>query len=151
MSSHVAFSHTIVLNGAVERVFPLFTPAGEMAWVPDWAPEFLHPANGETCSGMIFRTVHDGEETVWACVDWRPEEHRVRYARVTPASRFGFVDVACRAVPGGHTEATVSYAFTALSAAGEASIAAMSQSRFAAMIEGWRQLIDDHLRSKPPE
>jgi hypothetical protein len=138
---HVERRHTITVAGPIERIFPLFTPKGEIAWAPGWAPEWLHPADGEICEGMVFRTHHDGETTLWGCVAWRPEAHHVRYARVTPASRFGFVDVACRPLSPDMTEVTVGYDYTALSEAGDASLAGLDEAAFAAMIEGWRDEI----------
>lgn len=60
---HVQRSHTIVLNGVPEVVFPLFTPAGEKLWVDDWDPVYLYPASGETQEGMVFSTGHDDETT----------------------------------------------------------------------------------------
>jgi hypothetical protein len=81
---HVERRHSIVLSGSIDRVFHLFTPAGEKLWVEGWDPEFLHPTSGETCDGMVFRTSHGGEITLWACIDWSPSAYRVRYARVTP-------------------------------------------------------------------
>jgi hypothetical protein len=83
---HVERRHSIVLSGSIDCVFPLFTPAGEKLWVEGWDPEFLHPTSGEICEGMVFRTSHRGEVTLWACINWSPSAHRVRYARVTPAS-----------------------------------------------------------------
>ena len=118
MIAHVERSHAIRLGYPVERVFPLFTPAGEEDWVEGWRPEYLSPAGRETREGMVFRTGADDETTFWSCVLWRPDRHHARYVRVTPASRFGFVDVSCRALADGGAEATVSYAITALNARG---------------------------------
>ena len=144
---HIERRHSIVLAGPIERVFPLFTPAGEKLWVDGWDPEFLHPASGDTCEGMIFRTGHGEESTLWGCVAWSPAAHRVRYARVTPASRFGFVEVACRALAEDRTEATVGYAFTALSPGGRSYLANLTEEAFASMIEEWRTAIDRWLSS----
>jgi hypothetical protein len=144
-AEHIERRHHIVVQGPVERVFPLFTPLGERSWVAGWNPEFLHPADGETCEGMIFRTGAGDELTLWACVDWRPEVHRVRYARVTPASRFGLVEVGCSGLADGRTEAVVTYAFTALSEQGRAHLAEVTETAFAAMIDGWREAIDHRL------
>jgi hypothetical protein len=69
---HLERRHSIVLAGPINRVFPLFTPVGETLWVDDWNPDFLHPVNGETCEGMVFRTHHGDELTLWTCVDWSP-------------------------------------------------------------------------------
>ncbi|KAA3449245.1 hypothetical protein C7I87_17595 [Mesorhizobium sp. SARCC-RB16n] len=141
MTSHLERRHDIVLSGAVERVFPLFTPIGETLWVEGWHPEFLHPQSGETRQGMVFRTVHGDETTLWACTDWDPLAHRVRYVRVTPDSRFGFVEVACQAVDGG-TQASIAYAFTALNAAGETHLSALTVDAYEHMIEAWKVRID---------
>jgi hypothetical protein len=138
MTSHLERSHSIVLSGPVDRVFPLFTPIGETLWVDGWEPEFLHPQSGETRQGMVFRTAHGDETTLWACADWDPTAHHVRYVWVTPDSRFGFVDVTCRSVADGATEASIAYTFTALNAAGEAYLSKLTVDAFAHMIESWR-------------
>ena len=134
--------HRIVLALPVEVAFPLFTPKGEEAWAPDWAPEYFHPADGEIREGMVFRTSHGGETTLWGCIDHRPQEHRVRYARVSPDTRFAFVDVACRAIGPERTEVEVGYAQTALTAAGERMLADLDEDTFAASIEAWRTQIE---------
>ena len=141
-TTHVERRHRIVLALPVEVAFPLFTPKGEEAWAPDWAPEYLHPADGETREGMVFRTFHGGETTLWGCVDYRPAEHRVRYARVSPDTRFAFVDVACRAIGPERTEVEVGYAQTALTPAGEVLLGALDEATFAATIDGWRNEIE---------
>ncbi|QND64130.1 SRPBCC family protein [Mesorhizobium loti] len=142
MTSHLERNHSIVLSAPIDRVFPLFTPIGETLWVDGWEPEFLHPQSGETQQGMVFRTVHGDETTLWACADWDPDGHRVRYVRVTPDSRFGFVEVACRKAIDGGTEATIAYTFTALNAAGRSYLSGLTQDAFAHMIEAWKVRID---------
>ena len=138
---HIERSHSITRAKPIAEAFPLFTPKGEIAWAPGWDPEFLHPASGETEAGMVFTTAADGVTTLWACTDWAPHEHRVRYARVTPGNRFGFVDVRCTAI-GGHTRVDVGYQYTALSAKGEAYLAALTPDAFASMIDEWKRLIE---------
>jgi len=145
MTSHLERSHSIVLSGPVDRVFPLFTPIGETLWVEGWDPEFLHPQNGDTRQGMVFRTVHSDETTLWACADWDPVAHRVRYVRVTPDSRFGFVEVACRPAADGGTQASIAYTFTALTAAGDAYLSELTEDAFVHMIEAWKVRIDTWL------
>ncbi|WP_431858909.1 hypothetical protein [Azospirillum sp.] len=147
VSMHIERCHAIVVEAPVHRVFPLLTPLGERRWVAEWEPEFLHPASGDTQEGMIFRTNHGGETTLWSCVRWEPERHRVRYARVTPESRFGFVDVACDAIGQDHTRATIAYAYTALSDEGAATLDALTDDAFRVMIEGWKPLLEACLRT----
>jgi hypothetical protein len=145
VTDHVERRHVIVLAGPIGDVFPLFTPAGETAWVENWRPDFLFPASGETSDGMVFRTGEGDEVTLWSCIGWNPSAHHIRYVRVTPASRFGFVEVACRELPEGRTEASVAYSFTALSPNGRLYLAELTERAFAAMIDEWRTRIDRRL------
>jgi hypothetical protein len=148
MPAHTERSCTIDIDDVVGEVFPLFTPKGEEAWVEGWCPDYLHPASGETCEGMVFRTGHSSEATLWTCVLWRPDEHYVRYVRVTPASGVAVIDVSCRARSDARTAVTVSYAYTATTADGAANLAELGTERFAAMIDGWRAAISSFLRSE---
>jgi hypothetical protein len=144
---HVERSHAITLPIPVDRAFPLFTPIGEIDWAPGWAPDFLHPTSGETQAGMVFTTAADGVTTLWACTEWAPDQHRVRYARVTPGNRFGFVDVRCTARCG-DTEVEVGYQFTALGPEGEVYVSGLTEAAFAEMIEEWKRLIEERVIGK---
>lgn len=135
-------THTIKIPLPVEIAFPLFTPRGEMAWIDDWQPRFIYPPDGETCEGMVFTTGADAEETFWSCIEWAPEVHRVRYARVTPASRFAHVAVRCEPHDSGSTQVHVRYEMTALMPSGEALLAQTTPEAFRASIEGWKTLIE---------
>ena len=138
---HIERSHVITVPLPIGTAFPLFTPKGEMDWVDGWAPVFLHPTSGDTQAGMVFTTEIGGVLTYWACTDWIPDEHRVRYGRVTPGNRFGFVEVRCSAAGANETRVEVGYAFTALSPEGEAYLADITPTAFAAMIGEWERLI----------
>lgn len=135
--------HSFTVARPVDQVFPLFTPKGETLWVQGWNPNFIHPESGETCEGMVFRTGHDQDETIWSCIEWKPADHRVRYARVTPRSRFGFVEVTCKeAAALKQTEVSVRYTFTALTEQGKTDLANLTEDAFSQMIETWRVQID---------
>ena len=142
---HVERQHRIVVSGPVDRVFPLFTPIGETQWVPGWHPEFLHPESTETREGMVFRTGQGSELTLWSCIAWDPAKCHVRYARVTPSSRFGFVDVVCREPSAGQKEAVVTYTFTALNDDGASYLTSLSNEAFIDMIDDWQVRIDKWL------
>lgn len=146
---HIERRHSITLPAPADRVFPLFTPYGETLWVPGWKPEFLYPTTGETQDGMIFRTGQGDQTTLWACCAWDPDGYYVRYARVTPQSRFGFVEVQCHALPDGRTEATIAYAFTALSPEGEIYLQGLGEEPYRRMIEEWRVSISEWLARSP--
>lgn len=144
-AKHVQRSHAIVLNGPPEVVFPLFTPVGEKHWVEGWNPAFLHPASGETQEGMVFVTGQNDETTLWSLIKLDADGHVARYARVTPASRFGFVEVSCEAAGSSHTRATVTYTYTALTENGNHFIAAFTAESYRQMIDSWQQKVNSYL------
>ncbi|MCG3120937.1 MAG: hypothetical protein ALAOOOJD_03858 [bacterium] len=145
-AKHVRRSHAIVLNGPPEVVFPLFTPVGEKLWVEGWNPGFLHPTSGATQEGMVFVTGHNEETTYWSLVKLDANGYVARYARVTPASRFGFVEVACEATGNGHTRATVTYTYTALTESGNRFIDEFTAESYGQMIDSWQQKVNSYLR-----
>lgn len=131
------FSHEIDLPLPPDRAITLFTPRGEEAWVPGWAPAYVDPPGGETTEGMIFST-GDGA-TWWTCLRWDPPG-LVRYLRLTPGRKVARVEVRCIAARDG-CRAHVSYDWFGLSPEGTAEISAITQQTFAAEIDGWRALI----------
>lgn len=147
--NHIERHHAIVIPLALEAAFPLFTPLGERRWFAEWQPEFIHPADGTTQTGMVFRTGHGAEETLWSCIDYVPEAHHMRYARVSPETRFVTIDITCHAETESETRVEVRYAMTALSASGESLLAATTPDAFRAMIEHWKTLITHYAESLP--
>ena len=132
---------TVDVACAPAHAFVYFTPDGERLWVPGFDPEYLHPFSGEQGPGAIFTTTHGGEDTLWMVLRFSPDEGVAEYARVTPGSRRGTVRVSLTASGHESTRATVFYDLTALSAAGDAVLAAMTESAFAAMLADWQERI----------
>lgn len=148
--AHVVRSARIVLDGPPERVFPLFTPVGEQAWVPGWSPRFLWPADGGARVGTVFLTRAAGEQaTIWTVTAYEPCRH-VAYARITPESRAGIVEVRCRRTPRGRTVARVTYTFTALSPRGNDYLRAFTDEEFRRYVSGWETAINTHLAGDVP-
>lgn len=101
LHQHLSGEFTLPLD--IDSAYPLFTPAGETLWVPDWQPQYFHPADGHTVQGMVFATGHGGESTLWTLADHDPASHSYRYVRVTPGSRFVQVQVSCQALDAANT------------------------------------------------
>jgi hypothetical protein len=101
-------SFTIVLNGSVADVAPLFGPVREAEWAPDWSPRFIHPAQGVQREGAVFTTttVH-GRDRVWLLTTYDVTNGRVEYVVMTPA--FTANEIKIRVVPDGeqHCKATI--------------------------------------------
>jgi hypothetical protein len=141
MPAHVHSSHRIEIDAPAARCFMFFTPAGEELWVDGWRPTYIQPSDGRTEAGMVFTTGAGDEATIWMLVDFDRDRLRSRYARCTPGSRTGLVEVACRALDAARTEVTVSYTLTALSPAGEEALRAFEGASFVEMIDGWARAI----------
>jgi len=131
-------SHSFILPMSPDQALPLFTPKGEEAWVPGWAPAYVDPPGGDTVEGMIFST---GNGAVWwTCLRWCPAAGEARYLRLTPGVKAARVTVLCRA-EGAGTRVSVAYDWHALGGEGAAEIAALTPDGFASEIDGWRTLI----------
>jgi hypothetical protein len=147
-AKHVHRAHEITIDAPVADVFPLLTPAGEEHWVDGWAPVYLHPRSRETRRGMVFTTGDGADLTLWSVADYDEERCAARYVRVTPASRFGYVEVACEAEGAARTRVRIAYTYTALNEAGNALIAQLTEESYREMIEEWRRLIGTYLQQK---
>jgi hypothetical protein len=112
-------SFTIVLNGSIADVTPLFGPVREAEWAPDWSPRFIHPAQGVQREGVVFTTTGDhGRERLWLLTTYDVENGRVDYVVITPA--FTANEIKIRVVPDGeqHCKATITYRRSALAPEG---------------------------------
>ena len=79
-------SFTIILNGSVSDVTPLFGPVREAEWAPDWLPRFIHPAQGVQREGVIFTTSRGhGSDRLWVLTTYDVGNGRVEYVVVIPA------------------------------------------------------------------
>jgi hypothetical protein len=136
-AEHIERTSGFTLELPRDRAFEFFTPEGERAWAPGWDPRYLHPADGRPAAGMVFATGHGGEETLWMMLRFEPAEGRVEYLRVTPGSRMGSVRVHCAALGEARTRVTVTYALTALTPEGNATLRALDAAAYEAFIDSW--------------
>jgi hypothetical protein len=147
--AHQTRSATIRLDAPRERAFEMFTPLGERAWAQGWDPEFLHPPDGAAGEGSVFITRAGGVETIWTTIAHDPPA-RAAYSRVTPGLHAVIVQVRLRDAEDGGTLADVSYAFTALTPAGNAGVAEMAEG-FGGWMEEWQTSINRALAAEPSE
>src|ERR1700730_5538906 len=98
-------SFTIILNGSVSDVTPLFGPVREAEWAPDWSPRFIYPAQGAQHEGAVFTTTSGhGNARLW----------------LLTAN-----EIKIRVVPDGeqHCKATITYRRSALAPEGNEEVA----------------------------
>jgi len=138
---HVERSGEFALHLPLAHVFPLFSPEGERAWVEGWDPQYLHPDHPSNAPGTVFRTRHDGEETLWLVISYDPRRATAEYGRFTPGSRLGTVQVRCAEDGPARTRVAVTYSLTALTPAGNAALAHMTEASYSAMLRAWQVAI----------
>lgn len=147
---HVRHAGSLTVRAPLAEAFQFFTPEGERRWVEGWAPEYLPPYAGSCGPGTAFRTAHGGEETLWLVLCLEPAAGRARYARTTPGNRHGTVTIAAHAVDAGTTRVGVEYDLTALTPAGNATLAALTDEAFTAMIAEWERRVGACVGGKHP-
>lgn len=143
----VSLRGRLLLDGEVDKVFPLFSPSGEKLWVPEWEPELIYPNNIEWACGQIFRTNETMGEAVWIVTRLDHESYAVEYHRVESGRCVARIEVVCRSTGHNKTEATISYSFVGLSEAGNREIDAMTQRDYDAKMSRWTRWINDYLET----
>jgi MOSC domain-containing protein YiiM len=139
-------SGTLRVAAPMARAFPFFTPDGERLWVPGFDPQYLHPLSGEQGVGAIFTTTHGGEDTLWMVLRFSPSTGVAEYARVTPGSRGGVVQVALEPVDAATTQATITYELASTSEAGDEKLGTFTDAAYAEMLADWERQIDKTLQ-----
>ena len=135
----VAHTGTFELGVPPTLAIHLFTAPGERRWVDGWDPEIL--SGDGTAEGTVFTTSHGGETTIWVVVDFDERGYRARYARLTPGSRAGTVEVRLRDNGDGGSTVTVTYELTSLSESGRRNLHHFNADAYAQMLVDWRTLI----------
>ena len=146
-AKRVVRSEVIGLPAPPDRVFPLFTPAGEKLWVEGWDPEMVYPESGATEEGMVFTTrCLDGSDSVWTMTEYDERNLRVACVRVTPGSDVCTVAVHCEPGPKGGTRARVTYTLTALTGRGGTYLADdFSEEHHRKQMATWEEAITRYL------
>lgn len=97
-------------------------------------------------AGTVFRTRHDGRETVWLVIAY-DENGAVDYARLTSGSHVGSVHVRLRAAGPDASDVEIAYRLTSLSPDGERVLAAMSAEAFDSMLRQWEAAVHEAART----
>ena len=137
---HVVRTGSLHVAAPPHLAFMLFTGPGEELWIEEWKPVVLSGDGLER--GTVFVTDIHGQ-TIWIVVDFDREKHRARYARVTPDSRVGTVEVKVESDGEDGSIAHVSYEMTGLSEAGNEELSEFDEKAYAEMMKTWEQLIRD--------
>lgn len=131
-------SGEIRIRGPVEKVFPLFTPKGELLWIPSWKYTPVYPASGETERDMVFRT--DDGSTTWTLARYEPPNTSV-YVLMND-DLVARIEVNCRTESASETTMRITYTWTALTDKGRHHLA--SPEEFQAKMARWKTWLDEY-------
>ncbi len=126
------------IHGPVEKVFALFTPKGELLWIPTWKYTAVYPASGETERDMVFRT--DEGATTWMLTRYEPPNTSV-YVLMN-ADLVARIEVNCRAESATETTMRITYTWTSLTEHGRKHIS--SAEEFQAKMDRWKKWLDEY-------
>ncbi len=133
------------LDTSPAKVFPLFTPLGELHWAAGWNPEILYPADGHPVEGLLFRTSDHGG-MYWWLTRYDPTKHTIEYHAVAPEGLARNIRVECRAAGSG-TEVTVTDSYIGLSEHGNMFIRSLDEAAYARKMKGWEEPISRYLKT----
>jgi len=131
---------------SVARLFPLFSPEGEKAWIPGWDYENII-GTADLCEDYVFLTKthdHAAVDAIWIVKEYDPESYRVQFYKIEPGEKIGVVRVDCTELDVERTRVEVTYGYTALSAEGEAFVEKFDADAYQAFIREWRDLLTDY-------
>jgi len=144
---------TIMINGDIEKVFPLFGAYEERKWAKGWEPTPVYPSTETIEEGTTFRTpghLPGENEYIWRVSKYDIRNHLVQYMVDAP-DRCWTITVQCAPVEGptaaaeGRTAATISYAFVALNPAGEEKNKHSLHLLFQHQLKDWQEEINAYL------
>jgi hypothetical protein len=131
-------SGEIRIHGPIEKVFSLFTPKGELLWIPTWKYTPIHPASGETEQDMVFRT--DEGATTWTLAHYEPPRTSV-YVLMN-SDVVARIEVNCRAESANETTMRITYTWTALTEKGRHHLSTPEE--FQAKMARWKNWLDEY-------
>ena len=133
-------------DGAIDKVFYMFTPIGERNWAKGWDPEVLFPLDREVAEGMVFITRdQDGRVLTWTMTRYDAANHTVAYNVVTPDFVVRKLQIRCRLSGAARIEVEVTDSYVGLSAQGNEFVEHLTEHSYASKMATWKEGIDGYL------
>jgi hypothetical protein len=147
VAERIKRSASFVINGTIDKVFPLFGPVREEEWAEGWKPGVIYSENGLVEEHMIFQTAGNPEEGkyTWVITQFIPMKYLIEYT-VSTAARIWFVRVECKEA-GEKTKATVSYTYTGLTEVGNHRNKRALEKMFEHNLTDWEEAINHYLKT----
>jgi hypothetical protein len=111
---------SIILNGNLKKVFPLFGAFEERKWAEGWNPKLVYVAKDTIEEGTTFKTASHGfeePEYIWRINQYEPQNTLIQYL-VISLNRYWTITVKCHELAGNKTLAQITYTFIGLNEKG---------------------------------
>jgi len=143
---------TIMLDGAIDDVLPLFGAREEQKWEANWKPEFIYPKEKADEINNVFKTEYSRGDShlnivsYWVMTEFSKELKKVTYA-IFSGHDITTISIQCDAVSESTTKADVEYVMTSLDDQGDNLIELKSEMIFAQNLADWENAINRYLRN----
>ena len=145
----VSKTATIILNGKIEKVFPLFGAFEERKWAEGWDPELIYPSTEIIEEGTTFKTKGQGTdepEFIWRVTKYQPEQFLIQYL-VSTINRYWTITVICKSAEDNKTSAEVTYSFIGLNEIGNKYNKEALQRMYKHSLKDWEEEINRYLNT----
>ena len=147
---HTQTSFALVVPASYDEAAPLFGPLGERAWAgKHWDPKFVFPLPAKDVEGAVFTVKHGPLSAVWVNTAFDLAGRHLQYIYFLPDVMVTTIDVRFKPVKADSTKVDVVYTRTALTQAGNAHVAAMTEDDRGAGVE-WQRAIDSYFAKPKP-
>ena len=126
------------IHAAPEEVFPLLCPEREKDWLPGWDAQMIHSASGVAERSAVFDSPHASGRTVWIVTEYDPPR-RVAFARWQPDGVVAHIEIGLGRRESGRTAVCISYTSTAVTSAGAAVVASMTEASWLENMSFWQE------------
>lgn len=133
----VSRSYVQHLDAGPAAVFPLLCPVREVEWVEGWEVGVVIAESGLAEAGCVFTTPAGDTEAIWTVTEFRPEDGRIAFVKVTPGETVADISIALSPDDDGGTAALVTYTLTALTSAGRAVVDELTEDAYEGFMKTW--------------
>lgn len=147
-AKRVARSYHQTINAEPSKVHALICPVKEAEWLDGWHYAMIFSNTGLAEEGCVFTSQNEGEaDTVWLITKRDDERFVTEFARMTPDSRIAKLTVRIEAASNGQSEVDITYAFTALTEAGNQFIECFTEDNFIKDMQFWEASLNHYIKT----
>ena len=140
----ISQTDSIVLNGNIKKVFPLFGAFEEGKWSKGWNPTIIYMSRDTIEEGTTFKTKSHGfgePDFTWRINKYDPNTPLIQYLIMSP-NRYWTITVECDKLADDKTLARITYSFIGLNEMGNHLDEAFIHRIYAQHLQDWAQEIN---------